>query len=243
MISGAALLFVGLVAGVLIGPHLPDRIGGPAPVAAVGTSLPGPAGPSATAPAAASAAGSAPAPTAPGRLVVALGDSITYNSDSWFRQLCAGRAVLSNCLNQGIRGNTTSQMLARLDVDVLARRPSAVIVMGGTNDLARANPRTADIVRRLVVVVQRCRGAGATVVLATIPPRDNFGPAVLELNRAIRAYAAHDRVPLLDLYPSIGDQAGRFRPGLTLDGVHPTAPGSDLMTAMARAQLPALLRQ
>src|SRR5829696_806544 len=73
---------------------------------------------------------------------VALGDSITIGStpshaeDSWFEQLaCTGDPPVRYAHNAGINGNTTAQMLARLDQDVLSRDPDTVFVLGGTNDV------------------------------------------------------------------------------------------------------------
>jgi lysophospholipase L1-like esterase len=173
-------------------------------------------------------------------VTVGFGDSITYNAESWFRQVCLGGVVLHNCLNAGIRGNTTTQMLARLDSDALIYRPAIVIVMGGTNDLKRKES-TQTILRRLDVMIDRARAAGATTILCTVPPRDNYGKQVLELNTAIRRYATRGNVPLLDLYAPIGTRKGVYKRGLSKDGIHPNLKAADLMTAMAEQQLPGLL--
>ena len=62
--------------------------------------------------------------------VVFLGDSIT---DAWrLNEYFTGR----DFVNRGIGGQTTLQMLARFRQDVEAVNPRAVVVLGGTNDIA-----------------------------------------------------------------------------------------------------------
>ncbi|MEZ5396580.1 MAG: GDSL-type esterase/lipase family protein [Bryobacterales bacterium] len=66
--------------------------------------------------------------------VVFLGDSIT---DGWqLNQYFPGKPYL----NRGIGGQITGQMLGRLKADVLDRKPRVVVLLGGTNDLARGVP-------------------------------------------------------------------------------------------------------
>jgi lysophospholipase L1-like esterase len=174
-------------------------------------------------------------------ITIGFGDSITFKPHSWFRQVCAAGVALQNCLNEGISGNTTTQMIARLDADVLVYDPSIVFVMGGTNDL-KHRATTKAIVRRLDRILKRIRESGAIAVLCTVPPRRHFETQALELNSAIRSYAVKGNVPLLDLYSAIGTKQGDYKQGMTKDGVHPTRRGADRMTALAERKLPQLLR-
>jgi hypothetical protein len=241
-VIGAALVLAGVVIGLLIAPG----VRGDSASAPTGSNQASGTAAGKPAPSRSSAAGKAPVPGVvpnfdPAQPVtVALGDSITFNPDSWFRQICSGGVLLQNCMNAGIWGNTTSQMQARLDVDVLVYKPALVFVMGGTNDLKR-HESAKDIVRRLDLMVEKAQAVGATTVLCTIPPRNGYGPQVLTLNTAIRHYAARNNIPLLDMYLSVGTRKGVFKPGLTKDGIHPNLRGSDLMTAAAEQQLPTLL--
>ena len=66
--------------------------------------------------------------------IVCLGDSITWGFPfgpgySWVRML--DDALEGEFINQGINGNTTSDMLRRFDQSVLKYNPSHVIIMGG----------------------------------------------------------------------------------------------------------------
>src|SRR6202042_3682931 len=69
--------------------------------------------------------------------VVFLGDSIT---DFWrLNEYFPDR----DFVNRGISGQITSQMLGRMKADVLDLHPEAVVILAGTNDLARDIPLTA----------------------------------------------------------------------------------------------------
>jgi lysophospholipase L1-like esterase len=249
-LTGASLLVMALLTGVLIAPGVrgndgPDHArSAPRPGATATQSVPSSSAGTRVRPPALGPATSS-APVKPGvnlgfPITIGFGDSITFKPHSWFRQVCKSAVVLQNCLNEGISGNTTTQMVARLDTDVLLYDPSIVIVMGGTNDLKqRSGPKA--VLRRLDVILQRVRSSGAIVVLCTVPPRRHFETQALALNSAIRSYAGKGNVPLLDLYSSVGLKGGSWKPGLTKDGVHPTRRAADLMTAAAEKQLPKLL--
>ena len=80
-------------------------------------------------------------------------------------------------MNRGVGGETTEQVLLRLDRDVLAPRPGVVVVQVGVNDLrslALFPGREAEIVGRceanLRAIVGRLRERGAVVVVTTIFP-------------------------------------------------------------------------
>ncbi|HOI55833.1 MAG TPA: GDSL-type esterase/lipase family protein [Phycisphaerae bacterium] len=72
----------------------------------------------------------------------------------------------------GIGGNDSGQGLKRLDTDVLAHRPHAVIVMFGVNDenkgrTARNNVPPEQYGKNLTAIVEKVRSAGAETVLMT----------------------------------------------------------------------------
>ncbi|MBI1312311.1 serine hydrolase [bacterium] len=63
--------------------------------------------------------------------VVFLGDSITQGWGEKFREQFPGMKLA----NRGIGGDTTRGMLIRLNEDVLALNPSAIVILAGTNDI------------------------------------------------------------------------------------------------------------
>jgi lysophospholipase L1-like esterase len=255
-ISGTTVLVVGILLGLVIGgPEVREGGGTGRSEAVVHTAAaPGPTrAPSPTnppvaeqaaivQPVAEQVAAPNPVPTFDPSLpvTVGLGDSITFKAHSWFRQLCAEEVAVQNCLNSGISGNTTAQMLARLNRDALVYGPEMVLVMGGTNDL-KHEVSTKKIMRRLETIIARAEASGAVAVLSTIPPRNRYGPQVLSLNAAIRKYATRADVPLLDFYAVLGTKGGVFKRGLTRDGVHPNRRAANLMAELAEQRLPGLL--
>ena len=73
-------------------------------------------------------------PSADRPRVVFLGDSIT---DGWrLNEYFEGR----DFINRGISGQITGEMLGRMKADVLDLQPAAVLILAGTNDLAREVP-------------------------------------------------------------------------------------------------------
>src|SRR5262249_6135029 len=87
------------------------------------------------------------APTEPGR-VVFMGDSIT---DGWpLDTAFPGKPYV----NRGIGGQTTAQMLVRMYPDVIALQPAAVIILAGTNDIARNNgPQTLEMIQQNIMAM------------------------------------------------------------------------------------------
>jgi acyl-CoA thioesterase I len=77
-------------------------------------------------------------PFQPGDTVVGLGDSITDDDQSWLeilRHLLAQRRPGDEIaiLNEGVSGDTTSQMISRF-LDVVLEEPDWIVCLTGTND-------------------------------------------------------------------------------------------------------------
>ena len=67
--------------------------------------------------------------------VVFIGDSIT---EGWY-SAHPSFFDANGFAARGISGQVTAQMLARFQCDVVAQRPRAVVILAGTNDIARNN--------------------------------------------------------------------------------------------------------
>lgn len=169
--------------------------------------------------------------------VVFMGDSIT---EGWFDKrpgfFTPGR------IDRGIGGQTTSQMVLRMMSDVVALRPRAVHIMGGTNDIAgNTGPMTPqmseDNVRSMTDIAQR---QGIKVMIASVPPAGGFPWAptvetrasIAELNRRLKQLAHGTGATWVDYHPVLDDGSGAMKPGLAYDGVHPTEVGYDAMATV-----------
>lgn len=142
--------------------------------------------------------------------------------------------------NTGIAGNTSAQMLARWQGDVLAYRPDVVLLMIGTNDIVSGGTTTqlATLMNNIEKMVLQAQAQGVLVVLCTPPARDNAKP---ETRRAIPYYyrlaEAYD-LPLVDMFAvTVDPAAGGYKSGYSSDGTHPITVGQAAMGAVAGAVL------
>lgn len=178
--------------------------------------------------------------------VVFMGDSITENwKDKRPSFFTRGR------FDRGISGQTTSQMLLRMMSDVVALRPRAVHIMGGTNDIAgNTGPMTAqmseDNVRAMSDIAQR---HSIKVIIASVPPAAFFPwapkvqsrPLIAELNRRLERTAHETRSTWIDYHSVLDDGTNAMKPGLAVDGVHPSEAGYDAMQALVEPLLARVL--
>jgi lysophospholipase L1-like esterase len=104
------------------------------------------------------------------RRVVFMGDSITdgWHLDEYF----PGKPYV----NRGISGQVTSQMLVRMYPDVIDLKPAAMVVLAGTNDVARNNgPATAEMIEEnIMAMTELAQGHGIKVLLCSILPVSDY---------------------------------------------------------------------
>src|SRR6266545_604742 len=83
-------------------------------------------------------------PPAPGeQRVVFMGNSIFEVWERHFPTMFPGKPYI----NRAIGGQTTPQMLIRFRQDVIALRPTAVVILAGTNDIAgNTGPATLEMI-------------------------------------------------------------------------------------------------
>jgi lysophospholipase L1-like esterase len=108
-------------------------------------------------------------PAVPGR-VVFMGDSIT---DGWrLEEYFPGKPYV----NRGISGQVTSQMLVRMYPDVIDLKPAAMVVLAGTNDIARNNgPSTAEMIEEnIMAMTELAQAHNIKVVLCSITPISDY---------------------------------------------------------------------
>ncbi len=182
--------------------------------------------------------------------VVFLGDSIT---DGWaLNQYFPGQPFV----NRGIGGQITSQMLARMKADVIDLQPKVMVVLAGTNDIARGV--STDIIRNnLSIIADLAVAHEIRPVFASILPVSDYHekndpnykrtparpPAIiLEMNVWIRRMCEARDFVHLDYYTKMVDSDGYLQAALADDGLHPNAEGYRLMTPLAHAAVGQTLR-
>ncbi len=169
------------------------------------------------------------------RKIVCLGDSLTYGFPygphvSWVAY--ASRICGLNLSNAGVNGNTMADMAARFDRDVLAKKPDAVVILGGSNDAF-----WGDVPCQMTVsfLEQMVASAVANKILPVIgipmPIDDSMaGPVLDRLTTEYRHISSKLMLPTMDFRtPFLDAGTGRIRTDLYLDGVHPNLDGYRVM--------------
>lgn len=179
--------------------------------------------------------------------VVFMGNSITEAWAPLFPTLFPGRPYIG----RGISGQTTPQMVLRFHQDVIALAPRAVVILGGTNDIAgNTGPSTlAMIEHNLEAMTEMAQAHGIRVVLVSVLPVFDYpwkpglvpAPKIVALNAWMREFAAGHDATYLDLHTPMADARGGMREGLSTDGVHPNEAGYRLMSALTDSTLVRLL--
>ena len=187
------------------------------------------------------------APADPHR-VVFLGDSIT---DGWnLAHSFPGKPYV----NRGIGGQTTPQMLVRMYPDVIDLKPAAVIILAGTNDIARnTGPETLSMIEEnFQAIAELAQAHGIKVILCQLTPVSDYTEHkqtggrppgdILKLNAWLRDYAARAHAGVADYYSALVDSKGMLREGYSDDGLHPNAKGYELLAPVAQAAIETALK-
>ena len=175
--------------------------------------------------------------------VVFLGDSIT---DGWnLAQYFPGKPYV----NRGISGQTTPQMLVRMYPDVIDLEPAALIILAGTNDIARnTGPETLTMIEEnFRAMTDLAQAHGIKVVLCLLTPVSDYTerkqterrpPAdILKLNAWLKEYGGQVHATVADYYSVTVDDKGMLKEGYSGDGLHPNAKGYELMAPVAEAAI------
>jgi acyl-CoA thioesterase I len=181
-----------------------------------------------------------PAPRPGNSRVVFLGDSIT---DLWrLNEYFPDR----DFINRGISGQMASQMLGRMKADVMDLHPSAVVILAGTNDLAREIPLTS-IEDDYVMLADLAAAAKIKVIFASVLPVSDAHKAVdpsfertpsqfiRALNDWLKAFCVQRGYVFLDYYPALADSSGQLVEDLSDDGLNPNAKGYRVMAPLLMA--------
>ena len=173
--------------------------------------------------------------------VVFLGDSIT---DGWrLTEYFSGR----DFVNRGISGQITGEMLGRMMADVINLKPAAMLVLAGTNDIARGVP-VSTIENNLAMIADLAAYHEIRPLFASILPvsdyHKNVNPqyamtlrrppaTILTLNAWLKKFCSQRGYIYVDYFSSMVDSAGYLQADLADDGLHPNAKGYRVMAPIA----------
>ncbi len=200
-----------------------------------------------------------------GDKIAFLGDSITAggwgNPAGYVHLVIAGleaNGVKAEAVPAGISGHKSDQMLARLEKDVLSKKPQWMTLSCGVNDVwhgkrgvplddaAAAKPGEYDekvatrgtYKKNITAIVEQAAAAGAKPVIltATVIQENLESPEngrLAPYNDFLRSLAKEKHIPIADLFSLFADRIKKEnKPGtkvLTSDGVHMNGEGNKLM--------------
>ena len=174
--------------------------------------------------------------------VVFLGDSIT---DAWRLNEYYGSD--RDFVNRGISGQITGEMLGRMQADVIDLKPRLVLLLAGTNDIARGVPLHA-IENNLSMIADLAAAHHIEPMFASVLPISDYHqdanpqyrrsvqrpPAsILELNVWLKNFCEQRHFRYVDYYAALVDKSGFLQADLADDGLHPNSKGYRLMAPIA----------
>lgn len=181
--------------------------------------------------------------------VVFIGNSIT---DFWAKEF-PEFFYENNYVGRGISGQTTEQMLARFQQDVVELQPKIVVILAGINDIAQNNGYISNenILRNIKSMCDIARINGIQPVLCSILPCDYFvwrkdlQPAlkIVEVNRLIKSYANSMGFAYIDYYTPMATVEGALKPQYTKDRCHPNGDGYKVMISIIQKSLNSMAKK
>ncbi len=187
------------------------------------------------------------APRPDERRIVFIGDSTTY----FWTQRDPGFFKDKSRIDRSRGAQTTTDMRARFDADVLALRPAVVHIMGGIVDIARNNGVASDEMRaNIAAMAAAAQAAGATVIIGSVLPCDRLllypdqRPAaeVVALNGWLRQLAADKGYIYADYHARLADKGGGMNRDWSKDGLHPNEFAYAALSKVAKPILAAALQ-
>jgi lysophospholipase L1-like esterase len=173
--------------------------------------------------------------------VVFFGDSITdgWRLNEYFPD--------GDYVNRGIGGQITAEMLGRMKADVIDLQPAAVLILAGTNDLARGIPLIA-IENNYQMIADLASAYKIKVIFASVLPVSdhhmNVSPRfemtkgrppvfIKALNEWLLRFCAQRGYTYLNYFDAMVDASGQLQADLADDGLHPNARGYRIMAPLA----------
>jgi lysophospholipase L1-like esterase len=187
---------------------------------------------------------------APGeKRVVFMGNSITE-----FWKTVDGDFFTKNksFIDRGIGGQTTPQMLVRFRDDVINLKPSVVVILAGTNDIAgNTGPSTIEnIFGNIVSMVEIAKANNIKVILSSVLPVYEYpwspglesAKKIVKLNSMLQSYTKKNNIVYVDYHSPMADEKNGLKAEYSKDGVHPNLEGYKVMDDLVEKAISKALR-
>ena len=176
-----------------------------------------------------------------------MGDSITEFWSELYPEFFVGKPYI----NRGISGQTTPQMLIRFRADVIALKPTMVILLAGANDIAgNTGPSTLEmILDNIISMMELAKANQIKIILCSLLPAYDFPwktgslPAekIATFNAMLKKYADENNILYLDYYSAMVDERKGLKTAYADDGVHPNKMGYEVMGAIVEKAINEIL--
>lgn len=192
-------------------------------------------------------AGAADLPVKEGQKIAFLGDSITAAGakpggyvDLAIKGLAAN-GIKVTAVPAGISGHKSNQMLARLQKDVLDKKPDWMTLSCGVNDVWHGAEGVAleDYKANITKIVEQCQTENVKVMILTATmiredQANDLNQKLVPYNDFLRTLAKEKNCLLADLNADMQAAVAKANAGkgvnvLTRDGVHMNAEGNTMM--------------
>ena len=186
------------------------------------------------------------------RVIVAMGDSTTAGTPGWKSRIEAPPAGAGDqtsqyawwlmrdepdweVLNHGVNGERSDQIAARFERDVIAHKPSAVVIIAGVNDVYQGRD-AAHVIKQLTAMYRQAADAQIPVLAGTIVPYNTATPEQNGRMRQINDWI-RGNIAFADTRAAVAAPGDPDRLFDSPDGLHPSAEGYRRMADVIRAAL------
>ena len=169
--------------------------------------------------------------------IVFAGDSITeqYQLDRFYKDSSL------DCYNRGISGDTTDNLLYRLQVSVLDIAPSKIVLTIGTNDI-NAGKSVGEIIENYQMIMELIvlnLPNTELYCVSIIPQNEKYSKNAYENNQRIKStnkeierLSKEYNCEYVNLYENLVDKNGLLRKKYSRDGLHLNKKGYKVWTAV-----------
>jgi len=181
-----------------------------------------------------------------GESIAFLGDSITQfgaDQDGGYVRLVEGaladQGIKVTVIPAGWSGNTSRDMLGRLDNHVLSKKPTWMTLSAGVNDVMHSAVELEEYKRNITAILDRAQQAGVKVMILTatqigLPVTSPGNVKLAGYNAFLHETAKARNLPIADLNAAmVAEQAvyekAKAERSLTGDGVHMNIYGNMVM--------------